>query len=48
MRLLEKLYSEPEAIGQDDGDRSDEVAGADEAPATDATTPSPDQHAKEI
>lgn len=46
MRLLEKLYSEPDAIGHDDGDEPDEAA--DEASAAEAGSRTPDRHAKEI
>ncbi len=45
-RILETLYSEPDAIGTDDGDPESEVA--DEQPATKRDDPDPDRTAKEI
>ena len=50
MRLLEQLYSEPEAVGHPDGDEGEEApadAGADPSPARDARSQSPDRTPKE-
>jgi len=45
-RILEQLYSEPDAIGKTDADTPDEAA--DEQPAAKTRSPKPDRTAKEI
>ena len=45
-RILETLYSEPDAIGKSDGETPDEAAGDEPDAKTDS--PSPDRTAKEI
>ena len=45
-RILELLYSEPDAIGKTDGDAPDEAA--DKQPADETRSPNPDRSAKEI
>ena len=46
MRIIETLYSEPDAIGRTDGKKSDEAD--DEASSAKADAPSPDRTPKEI
>lgn len=45
-RILETLYSEPDALGKTDGETPD--AADDEKPTAEAETPSPDRTPKEI
>ena len=50
-RILELLYSEPDAIGKTDGDAPDEAADKQPAakqPADETRSPNPDRSAKEI
>ena len=46
MRLLETLYSEPQAVGKADGEKPDEADGKE--PEATRDVPSPDQTPKEI
>ena len=45
-RILETLYSEPDAVGSDDGEAPE--TSAEEASAEQASAPEPDRSAKEI